>query len=117
MEQKGMVTEGKVSGYPLNRSGYMEEVYVKLTDKDGNEKECLSQSFKPIKDGILKNGTKVKIRYVEKETFGIKTYELIVIDERYVKKSKIKAESVLKVISIMFLLVTIGMFILGIRSN
>lgn len=114
MKEKGIITEGMVSGYPLDQSGSMEEVYVTFTDKDGNEKKCLSQSFRPIKDGMVKTGMKVKIQYLEKITFGIKTYELKVIDDRYIKESKIIADKVLKVISMIFLLVAIVMFVLGI---
>ena len=114
MKEKSIITEGIVSGYPLDQSGFMEEVYVTFTDKDGNEKKCLSQSFRPIKDGIVKTGMKVKIQYLEKITFGIKTYELKVIDDRYIKESKIKAVKLMKVISMTLLLVALVMFILGI---
>lgn len=114
MKEKGIITEGIVSGYPLEPSGYMEEVYVTFIDKNGNEKKYLSQSFRPIKDGIVKTGMKVKIQYLEKVTFGIKNYELKVIDDRYIKESKIKVDKVMKVISMIFLLVAIVMFVLGI---
>lgn len=113
MKEKGVITEGIVSGYSLDQSGFMEEVYITFTDKDGNEKKCLSQSFRPIKDGIVKNGMKVKIQYLEKITFGIKTYELKVIDDRYIKVSKIRSDKVMKVISMIFLLIAIALFVLG----
>lgn len=114
MKEKGVITEGIVSGYPLDQSAYMEEVYVTFIDEDENEKKYLSQSFRPIKNGILKTGMKVKIQYLEKITLGIKTYELKVIDDRYIKESKIKADKVMKVISMIFLLVAIVLFVLGI---
>jgi len=114
MKENGIITEGIVSGYPLCSDGYMDEVFVTFTDKDGNEKKYLSQSFRPIKDGILKTGMKVKIQYLEKVTFGINTYELRVIDDRYIKVSKIREDKVMKAISMIFLLGTIVMFILGI---
>lgn len=116
IKENGIITEGTVSGYPLNRSGYMEEVYITFTDKEGNEKEIAAQPFKLIKGQAIEKGLKLKIVYLEKITLGIKSYDVRVIDERYVEKSNIKAYKVLKSIAILFAIATLTMFAIGIMN-
>jgi len=117
IKENGIITEGIVSGYPLNRSGYMEEVYITFSDKEGNEKEIAAQPFKLIKGQTIEKGLKLKIVYLEKLTLGIKSYDVRVIDERYVEKSNIKAYKVLKSIAILFAIATLTMFVLGIMKS
>ena len=65
----------------------------------------------------IEKGLKLKIVYLEKLTLGIKSYDVRVIDERYVEKLNIKAYKVLKSIAILFAIATLIMFVLGIMNS
>ena len=48
-------------------------------------------------------GTKVKIMYREKEMLGVLTHELRIVDEKYVKRTKINYVQVILAIAALFL--------------
>ena len=104
-------THGTVVGRKLYSDGYMDEYYINVIDKNGAEKEYLSQSFRPTTPNI-EPGTVIEVALAEKTTLGIKTYELKVVDERYAKQSSGKVSSVLLAISIVFFVAAFAMFAL-----
>lgn len=101
-QKNALRTEGCVGNRSLNSSGSMDEVYVEFSDKDNKIQKHLSQPFYPL-NGFIEPGTKVKIMYREKEMLGVLTHELRIVDEKYVKRTKINYVQVILSIAVLFL--------------
>lgn len=100
-EKNAFITTGTYVSRKLCSDGYMSEIYVDVVDRDGNERELLSQSFRPTAE-TLSPGMQIKVALAEKKTLGISTYELRIVDERYAKISGEKLHIVLLILSIAF---------------
>ena len=105
-------TQGTVIGRKLYSDGYMDEYYINVVDESGVEKEYLSQSFRPVVPNI-EPGTIIDVALAKKTTLGIKTYELKVVDERYVKPQKIRLANALKAITIFSFILSLIFFVLN----
>ena len=110
-EKNAYYTEGVIVGRKMKSDGYMDEEYVRVIDRYGNEKKLLSQSFRPI-NPTIEPGTIVKVALAEKKTLGISTYELRIVDERYAKQSNGRVSNTLFVLTFMFIVIAIIMFVL-----
>lgn len=110
-EKNAYYTEGVIVGRKMKSDGYMDEEYIRVVDRHGNEKKLLSQSFRPV-NPTIEPGTIVKVALAEKKTFGISTYELKIVDERYAKQTKGRVSNVLLGITMIFLGTAVIMFVL-----
>lgn len=107
-KKNAFITTGTYVSRKLCSDGYMSEIYVDVVDRDGNKRELLSQSFRPTAE-TLSPGMQIKVALAEKKTFGIGTYELIIVDERYAKISDNISHIVLLVLSILFYIFALSM--------
>lgn len=114
-EGNAFITCGEILSRKMNSDGYMHKYYVLVTDRKGEKRKLLSQSFRPTSP-LIKIGTKLRVSIVEKRRHGIDTYELKIIDEKYVKPTKVNLNALLLVFAIVCFIVAIGLFLVPIMS-
>lgn len=85
---------------------------VLVTLPDGSEMQMRSNQFNQIK--AIPLGAMVRIGYVVKNTWGIRTYEMRLMEEQYMRKRRISPVILLWSLTVLFLTVTIVLLIYAI---
>lgn len=85
---------------------------VLVTLPDGSEMQMRSNQFNQIK--AIPLGAMVRIGYVVKNTWGIRTYEMRLMEDQYMRKRRISPVILLWSLTVLFLTVTIVLLIYAI---
>lgn len=94
-KQHAIIAMGKNVSYNLNPDSTVKQILITLAD--GSEELVQSQVFVPIRTIPLE--ALVRVAYTEKIVFGMKVYDLKIIDEHYVKKRKMSWAGVMWLIT------------------
>ena len=85
---------------------------ILVTLPDGSEMQMRSNQFNQIK--AIPLGAMVRIGYVVKNTWGIRTYEMRLMEDQYMRKRRISPVILLWSLTVLFLIVTIVLLIYAI---
>ena len=102
-------TYAKAIGRDWNCEGNTIAEWVMIVEEDGSEKEVVSQQF--CCKETIPQGEMVKVAYVCKELFGIRMYELRIVDERFVKAERISLKLALNILFIVFAIIALILFL------
>lgn len=109
--EHAVYTKGMAVGSPVRMDGGWSQSArdILFIDSDGKEVIISSQYYHEIRPIPFREW--VDVAYDVKIYFGRKLYGLRIVDERYVKKEKVRADAVFLTLALLFTLVAIILFV------